>query len=301
LRRRSLTRGVTLGLLVSLLSIHLPAQETPPATPAPAFDTAKEAAALQNYFSSLPDLEFDYNYGDGDQLSHGHFAYSQGRYLIHVTGNQPDLESMFVFDGHRYSGLVQNARTILLSSNPQNCSLYFPDWFGSNPLFHPVAIFFWDHGADFNLADLRQPATWSLVLKDVAAPAPADGPGCLFSLKSQYADYQVFQLLGQTGLPSVVHRSGTAGPPVIETITKSLTLTTKTGAFVLPTEISMQATDPSGKLIGRLSAVWKIDEASVKLLDQPLPDSYFTIPVTTQVMVRDSDLGTMIKAAGVQP
>jgi len=97
--------------------------------------------ALQNYFSSLPDLEFDYNYGDGDQLSHGHFAYSQGRYLIHVTGNQPDLESMFVFDGHRYSGLVQNARTILLSSNPQNCSLYFPDWFGSNPLFHPVAIF----------------------------------------------------------------------------------------------------------------------------------------------------------------
>ncbi len=278
-----------------------------PSDPNP--DLAQEISQLKNYYSSLPDIQYTYTYEVNNNRFTGNFTYSQGRYMIDVSlPSDPKRGATLVFDGKRYMGLLYSRTYIRITSNPEQFEEYLPNSFQSNPLFNPVQVLFASEPIKFYMASFTNLEAWQKAFTNITFGTPKDGPPCLFTIEGSAGhSFSVLETLGTTGLPSLGRRN----PPIpasdpshpehynLWRISKTKTLNTKNGPFILPMEIVLDAMDMDGKKLAS-GFVCSIDESSIKLLDKPLDQSYFTIPVTAKVQIFDADAGVYLQESDLK-
>jgi hypothetical protein len=299
-----LARGLGLALVL-MAAQGGAAAENITLTVSPGFDVAKEIKQLTAYYRSIPDLQYSFTYGPKSPNSTtGNFIYSQGRYLVELSNIH--WKAAMAYDGKRYTVLMPRSyRAVDLGSKADQFEGFDFNCFQENPLFNPVEVFF-ARDQEFSLAAVTDPAMWQALFNNATVASPDEAGKFLFKVQRENQTFLVLETLGDTGLPSKVQQiDATPGSPpdpftVFTTITKTKEIKTPGGTFILPLSEGGHAVDAQGKFMGS-GVSTEVDEASIKLLEQPLEAAYFTIPILPGDRVFDVDANKHWIAPAAKP
>ncbi len=237
-----------------------------------------------DYLADLPNLSFTYSILDESPRRDIKFLKSGKNFAFKWLNENQGQYDMYTFDGSRFYSLAFDQLVVSRSPFLEQSA----GWFLDNPLYNAFKYFGGYDGREFSPEVLMYPGIVASI-QDLLLRAKEGKPPnekikefkCTFT-----KDYP---------LPTALHCVGINGYVTNWKIVSFFNFETSRGIFKLPTLIEYEVRDNLGRVIGGSSGKIKIDEESVKILDQEAGITDFQIPITAVANAMDRDTGIILK------